>query len=104
MCVWGERCRRACRGTQHRVLSHESLAPHILGGKGVGAGGDGTAQVGTRGVCAVRECGSQYRRTPPRGWGAQLLCRDAGAQARVKEIVEGELHMGALLLTVERTV
>jgi UTP-glucose-1-phosphate uridylyltransferase/mevalonate kinase len=32
----------------HRVLNHEPLKPHILGGKGVGSQGDGTAQFITR--------------------------------------------------------
>ena len=57
----------------HRALNHPSLQPHILGGKGVGSQGDGTAQ---------------------------LLCRDAEAQQRVVGIVEAELGMGVLRLTI----
>lgn len=57
----------------HRCLSHPSLQPLITGGKGVGAGGDGTAQ---------------------------LLCLDASAQNEVARIVKDELGMDPLLLTV----
>ncbi|GBG33890.1 Glucose-1-phosphate thymidylyltransferase [Hondaea fermentalgiana] len=57
----------------HRCLEHPSLAPYITGGKWVGAGGDGTAQ---------------------------LLCRSAVAQREVARIVKDELHMDPMLLTV----
>ena len=59
----------------HGLLAHPALTPWVLGGKGVGSQGDGTAQ---------------------------LLCRDALAQRRVVGIVEDELGMGALELTVPR--
>ena len=36
----------------HQVLAHEPLAEHILGCKGVGSGGDGTAQF----LCKVSGC------------------------------------------------
>lgn len=57
----------------HRLLATRSLAPFVLGGKSVGSGGDGTAQ---------------------------LLCRDRESQAHVIEIVERELGMSCLPLTV----
>lgn len=57
----------------HGVLAHPALRPHILGGKGVGSQGDGTAQ---------------------------LLARDEDAQRRVIEILERELGMGGLALTL----
>lgn len=57
----------------HRLLAHPSLKPHVLGGKGVGSQGDGTAQ---------------------------LLVRDAAAQVAVVERVKQELGMTAFALTV----
>ena len=57
----------------HRVLGLEALAPHIWGGKGVGSQGDGTAQ---------------------------LLARSAEDQRAVIEIVERELGMSCLPLTL----
>ena len=59
--------------TLHRVLAHPSVQPLIHGGKGVGSQGEGTAQ---------------------------LLCRDIQAQRAVMDIVEGELTMKALPLTI----
>eukprot|EP01063_Lacrimia_lanifica_P008905 TRINITY_DN15973_c0_g1_i1.p1 TRINITY_DN15973_c0_g1~~TRINITY_DN15973_c0_g1_i1.p1 ORF type:complete len:668 (+),score=184.58 TRINITY_DN15973_c0_g1_i1:203-2206(+) len=55
----------------HRCLSYPAIQPYILGGKGVGSQGDGTAQ---------------------------LLCRDSAAQRIVAEIVKEELSMEPLLL------
>lgn len=57
----------------HRLLAYEPLKPHVLGGKGVGSQGDGTAQ---------------------------LLVRDEAAQDRVIEIVERDLGMSGLKLTI----
>lgn len=57
----------------HRVLAHPSLQPHILGGKGVGAGGDGTVQ---------------------------FLCRDEAGQREVARLLEDELGLPPLPLTV----
>jgi UTP-glucose-1-phosphate uridylyltransferase/mevalonate kinase len=57
----------------HRVLAHESLKPHIWGGKGVGSQGDGTAQ---------------------------FLARSASDQQAVIEIIERDLGMSCLALTV----
>ena len=57
----------------HRVLGLEALAPHIWGGKGGGSQGDGTAQ---------------------------LLARSAEDQRAVIEIVERELGMSCLPLTL----
>lgn len=48
----------------HKLLEYENLKPYVYGGKGVGSGGDGTAQ---------------------------LLCKSKEAQERVKQIVESEL-------------
>ena len=58
----------------HRVLSDKRLAPFIFGGKGVGAGGDGTAQ---------------------------FCCKSYAAQQAVKRIIEEEMGLHALPLTVQ---
>jgi len=58
----------------HRVLEEPKLQPLIHGGKGIGAGGDGTAQ---------------------------LLCRGLAEQAEVVRIVEQELGMSAMTLDLE---
>lgn len=58
----------------HRVLSYPSVQPYIFGGKGVGSQGDGTAQ---------------------------LLAKDADAQQKVIEIIENELHLPCLKLTIQ---
>lgn len=58
----------------HRALSYEPLKPHILGGKGVGSQGDGTAQ---------------------------FITRSRADQQAVMRIVEEELGMSALELTLE---
>lgn len=57
----------------HRVLNYEPLKPHIWGGKGVGSQGDGTAQF--------------------------IACSEADQQA-VIEIIERDLHMPCLPLTL----
>ena len=57
----------------HRVLSYEPLGPHIWGGKGVGSQGDGTAQ---------------------------LVARGEADQQAVVEIIERDLGMPALRLTI----
>jgi UTP-glucose-1-phosphate uridylyltransferase len=57
----------------HKCLSWPNLQPLIVGGKGVGAGGDGTAQ---------------------------LLCKNAAAASEVARIVKEELRMDPLLLTI----
>jgi UTP-glucose-1-phosphate uridylyltransferase/mevalonate kinase len=57
----------------HRMLAHPLLQPHILGGKGVGSQGDGSAQ---------------------------FIVRDAEAQAKVVAQVEGELGLRALPLVL----
>ncbi|MFN2151501.1 MAG: sugar phosphate nucleotidyltransferase, partial [Anaerolineales bacterium] len=57
----------------HRVLAHEALKPHIWGGKGVGSQGDGTAQ---------------------------FLTRSAEDQQAVIEIIERDLQMSCLALTL----
>ncbi len=58
----------------HRVLSYPPLQPHIWGGKGVGSQGDGTAQ---------------------------LLARSQADQQAVIEIIERDLEMPCLQLTVK---
>ncbi|MBI5671296.1 MAG: NTP transferase domain-containing protein [Chloroflexi bacterium] len=57
----------------HRVLNYEPLKPHIWGGKGVGSQGDGTAQ---------------------------FLARSAADQEKVIEIIERDLNMSCLKLTI----
>lgn len=57
----------------HRVLSYEKLQPHIWGGKGVGSQGDGSAQ---------------------------LLARSLEDQKTVIEIIERDLAMSGLPLTL----
>ncbi len=57
----------------HRVLNYEPLKPHIWGGKGVGSQGDGTAQ---------------------------FLTRSEADQQAVVEIIERDLKMSCLKLTV----
>jgi galactokinase len=59
----------------HRLLEHPGLQPLIHGGKGVGSQGDGAAQ---------------------------LLCRGSEAQRAVMAMVEDELAMAALPLTIPR--
>jgi UTP-glucose-1-phosphate uridylyltransferase/mevalonate kinase len=57
----------------HRVLNHEPVQKHIWGGKGVGSQGDGTAQ---------------------------FLARSAADQTSLVEIVERDLKMSCLPLTI----
>ena len=57
----------------HRVLGYEPLKPHILGGKGVGSQGDGTAQ---------------------------FICRTETDQQAVIQILERDLHLPALKMTI----
>ena len=58
----------------HRVIAHATFQPLIWGAKGVGAGGDGTAQ---------------------------FLCRGKEEQRQLVEIAETELGLPAMKLTVE---
>jgi UTP-glucose-1-phosphate uridylyltransferase/mevalonate kinase len=58
----------------HQVLSYPPLQPHIWGGKGVGSQGDGTAQ---------------------------LLARSLADQQAVIQIIERDLHLPCLKLTVK---
>jgi UTP-glucose-1-phosphate uridylyltransferase/mevalonate kinase len=57
----------------HRVLEYEPLKPHILGGKGVGSQGDGTAQ---------------------------FICSNETDQDAVIQILERDLHLPALKMTI----
>jgi UTP-glucose-1-phosphate uridylyltransferase/mevalonate kinase len=57
----------------HRVLGYEALKPHIFGGKGVGSQGDGTAQ---------------------------FLARSQADQQAVIEIIERDLGLACLSLTL----
>ncbi|MGA2507581.1 MAG: sugar phosphate nucleotidyltransferase [Chitinispirillaceae bacterium] len=57
----------------HRVLGFPAIQPFILGGKGVGSQGDGTAQ---------------------------FIVKDGAAQAKVIEIIESQLNMTCLNLTI----
>ena len=58
----------------HRVLNYEPIKPHIWGGKGVGSQGDGTAQ---------------------------FIARSASDQQALIEIVERDLKMSCLPLTLQ---
>jgi UTP-glucose-1-phosphate uridylyltransferase len=58
----------------HRVLNYEPIKPHIWGGKGVGSQGDGTAQ---------------------------FIARSAADQQSLIEIVERDLKMSCLPLTLQ---
>jgi UTP-glucose-1-phosphate uridylyltransferase/mevalonate kinase len=60
----------------HSVLSNPSLQPLIYGGKGVGSQGDGSVQ---------------------------FIARDAGCQRELVEILNNELHMPAMPLTIPRS-
>jgi UTP-glucose-1-phosphate uridylyltransferase/mevalonate kinase len=57
----------------HKALTHDSIQEHIFGGKGVGSQGDGTAQ---------------------------FIVKDLEAQDRVIEIIERDLDMSCLRLTI----
>lgn len=57
----------------HRILGYEPLKPHIWGGKGVGSQGDGTAQ---------------------------FICRSEADQQAVLEILQRDLNMPGLKLTI----
>ena len=57
----------------HKVLNYEPLKPHVWGGKGVGSQGDGTAQ---------------------------FIARSAADQKSVVAILERDLHMSCLPLTL----
>jgi UTP-glucose-1-phosphate uridylyltransferase/mevalonate kinase len=57
----------------HKVLSFAPIQPYVLGGKGVGSGGDGSAQ---------------------------FVVKDEESQQRVIEIIERELQMPCLKLTL----
>jgi len=57
----------------HHVLGYEPLKPHILGGKGVGSQGDGTAQ---------------------------FICATETDQQAVIQILERDLHLPALKMTI----
>lgn len=57
----------------HKILSYEPLAPHVWGGKGVGSQGDGTAQ---------------------------FLCKSETDQQAVIEILERDLSLPGLKLTI----
>ena len=58
----------------HKLLAYEPLRPYILGGKGVGSQGDGTAQ---------------------------FLTKDADAQNKVIELIERDLNMPCMKLDIE---
>jgi UTP-glucose-1-phosphate uridylyltransferase/mevalonate kinase len=57
----------------HRVLNHAHLQSHIWGGKGIGSQGDGTAQ---------------------------FICRSAEDQQAVAQILESDLRLPCLMLTI----
>lgn len=59
----------------HRVLAHPSLQPHIWGGKGVGSQGDGSAQ---------------------------FLARSEGDQAALVDLLQKELGLHGITLTIQK--
>ncbi len=59
--------------TLHRLLEYAPLTPHIFGGKGVGSQGDGTAQ---------------------------FICRSQDDQQAVIEIIERDLSLPAMRMTI----
>ena len=58
----------------HQLLNNEQIKPYVTGGKGVGSGGDGSAQ---------------------------LLAKDEKSQKKVIEIIEQKLHMSCLPLVIK---
>ena len=58
----------------HKVLNYEPIQPYILGGKGVGSQGDGSAQ---------------------------FIVKDSESQQKVIEIIERDLKMSCLKLVIE---
>jgi UTP-glucose-1-phosphate uridylyltransferase/mevalonate kinase len=58
----------------HKVLNYEPIQPYILGGKGVGSQGDGTAQ---------------------------FIVKDSASQQKVIEIIESHLKMPCLKLVIQ---
>jgi len=58
----------------HQLLTYEPIQPYILGGKGVGSQGDGTAQ---------------------------FLVKDASAQDQLIEIIERDLQMSCMKLDID---
>ena len=58
----------------HKVLNYEPIQPYILGGKGVGSQGDGSAQ---------------------------FIVKDSESQQKVIEIIERDLRMSCLKLVIE---
>ena len=61
----------------HKLLAYEPIQSYVLGGKGVGSQGDGTAQ---------------------------FLVKDAAAQDRVIEIVERDLNMSCMKLDIDSAI
>jgi galactokinase len=61
----------------HKVLSHPALAPHVHGGKGVGAGGDGTAQ---------------------------FVAKSEEDQGKIIDILQRDFEMPAFAVTIKPTV
>jgi UTP-glucose-1-phosphate uridylyltransferase/mevalonate kinase len=58
----------------HKVLAHEAVKPYVHGGKGVGSQGDGTAQ---------------------------LVAKDEESQRKVVEIIERDLDLPCLKMTIK---
>jgi UTP-glucose-1-phosphate uridylyltransferase/mevalonate kinase len=110
----------------HRVLSHESLKPHIWGGKGVGSQGDGTAQFITRNLADQQavieilerdlgvECleltirpGQQVRKAviPAAGFGTRLFPATKATKKELFPIIDQDgIAKPAILLIVEEAL
>jgi UTP-glucose-1-phosphate uridylyltransferase/mevalonate kinase len=110
----------------HRVLNHEPLKPHIMGGKGVGSQGDGTAQFIThsqadqQAVIEILErdlgvkCleltvrpGQQVRKAviPAAGFGTRLFPASKATKKELFPIIDQDgIAKPAILLIVEEAL
>jgi UTP-glucose-1-phosphate uridylyltransferase/mevalonate kinase len=110
----------------HQILKHEPLIPHILGGKGVGSQGDGTAQFITRSPAdqqAVIEIlerdlgvkclpltirpGQQVRKAviPAAGFGTRLFPATKATKKELFPIIDRDgIAKPAILLIVEEAL
>jgi UTP-glucose-1-phosphate uridylyltransferase len=110
----------------HRVLDHEPLKPHILGGKGVGSQGDGTAQfitrspadqqavieilerdLGVRCLTLTIRPGQQVRKAiiPAAGFGTRLFPASKATKKELFPIIDRDgIAKPAILLIVEEAL
>jgi UTP-glucose-1-phosphate uridylyltransferase/mevalonate kinase len=110
----------------HRVLAHAPLQPLIHGRKGVGSGGDGTAQFLCKGAAEAAEVveifkrdfpdmftlplvisgGSQVRRAviPAAGFNGGLFPATKAVKANLFPILDGGVTKPAILINIEEAV